>query len=269
MTLVVTEDKTERRKRRKRMIVPGVLLAACVALIVVVFNRSGAHDSLYRQPLVKVVVESSVGDVTVATTPSQAVVLSYRDRYVLLAPSVSERIEGSTLRVKISCPWSVRCSSDVVVTAGDKMDVEVVATGGSVLAQPRIGALNLSTRGGDVSVSQTDGPLTITTGSGDALFAKTQGALAVRTNTGKVTGMEVGSDAVDVITGSGAINLDFATSFRSVQAVSATGDIVMTVKQGAYRVDVSNPSSVTVKADSSASASIAAKTQGIVTVTGG
>ncbi|MGE0877609.1 MAG: DUF4097 family beta strand repeat-containing protein [Acidimicrobiia bacterium] len=266
MTIVMPEQANARRQRRRRWTVPLLLLVAFAAVVLFVFRRDDAHDTLVRQSVLKVEVTTQGGNVRINTTPNAGVVLSYRDRYAFFRPEITQVFEGTTLKVKIHCGWRPACSSDITITASSDMEIVATATDGSITAEGRSGAMALLTHDGTINVTGTAGPLSAKSGAGAVTISGGKGPVAVTTNSGPVQASALESPTVDIATGTGTIDAGFAKKPQSVSATSLNGTIVLGVPDSSYRLALSSPSTATVRNDTTASASIKATSQGQVTV---
>ncbi len=170
----------------------------------------------------KIVVEAT-GHVNVSVVPGAAKRLGL-ERTLLWTrgrPVVTEEWDGRTLRLDVRCPGGDRpggptCRVDYFLSVPAETDVEAA-----------------SRRFGHVSVSGIQGDLRLSTAMGDVVVDGTGGALLVRAQTGNVIGTGLRSAGADVETGTGDVDLRFATPPDDVSAVvRASGDVKVRVPDG-------------------------------------
>lgn len=189
------------------LLLTGVLLVVCG--VAVGLSEALTHErtttATVARHIERVVVSADTGHVNLSGSKGSRVMVRQKLRWLWRKPSVSTRVEGSTLTVSAQCPGSStlnRCKADLDLAI--PFDADVVVRGDS----------------GDISAERLAGHLELTTDSGD------------------VAGRDLNPTIVKATTNAGNVDLEFATQPVSVHANSDSGDVDVTVPAGGeYRVD--------------------------------
>lgn len=189
------------------LLLTGVLLVVCG--VAVGLSEALTHErtttATVARHIDRVVVSADTGHVNLSGSEGSRVMVREKLRWLWRKPSVSTRVEGSTLTVSAQCPGSStlnRCRADLDLAI--PFDADVVVRGDS----------------GDISAERLAGHLELTTDSGD------------------VAGRDLNPTTVKATTNAGNVDLEFATQPVSVHANSDSGDVDVTVPAGGeYRVD--------------------------------
>jgi len=189
------------------LLLTGVLLVVCG--VAVGLSEALTHErtttATVARHIERVVVSADTGHVNLSGSKGSRVMVRQKLRWLWRKPSVSTRVEGSTLTVSAQCPGSStlnRCKADLDLAI--PFDADVVVRGDS----------------GDISAERLAGHLELTTDSGD------------------VAGRDLNPTTVKATTNAGNVDLEFATQPVSVHANSDSGDVDVTVPAGGeYRVD--------------------------------
>lgn len=166
-----------------------------------------------------------------------------------------ETVEGSTLRLRASCPpLGTWCSVDYRIVVPRDLDAVLRIDNGHVIARDL---------DGDVEVDADNGRVELVRLSGD---------VHASTDNGRVTATGLRSDRVEADADNGRVELTFAEPPTSVVATSDNGrvDVVVPDTDDAYRVEVETEHGsrdVAVRTDPTSDRSIVAETDnGSVTV---
>ena len=182
-----------------------------------------------------VVVEAGSGpDVTVDSKASSA----------FRAPRLRVDVNGADVRVHGGCGavFFNRCSATVTVHVPPATPVDV-SSRGDVSASGLSGPVRLSTSSGDVTAGDVSGPAQLHTSSGDVQVHDLSGPATLESSSGDVEADDLSSSTVRASTGSGDVDLVFATAPASADAETGSGDVNLLVPRSArYFVDAETSS---------------------------
>lgn len=204
-------------------------------------------------------VEAAQGDVSVSVRPGEAgkVTLERQLKWSADRPTVTERWDGTTLRLSVSCPDADQpggpvCLASYTLSVPPESGLEVRTSSGLIRADGIHGPLRLSTLSGDIDVSNTPAPLWARATSGDIIASRLRGG------------------ATDAEVGTGNVRLEFTKAPGSVGAVvRATGDVRIALPGGdAYNVAAQGETqAVTVRRDPGSFRTVTARSaEGDVTI---
>jgi hypothetical protein len=196
----------------------------------------------------EVVVEFDSGHVLVGAGANGRVDVERRTRDGRTL-DLEETWDGDRLRLAGGCRDGdgervTRCGAEVVLRVPAGASVEVRADTG------------------DVTVAGLTGAVSWTSGSGDLDLRGVGGRVRATTVSGEVTAMALRSPAVDARTDTGDVRLGFAAAPGRAAVTTNTGDIVVTVPQGRYRIGadtVSGRRDVTIPADAASPSALEAR----------
>jgi len=167
------------------------------------------------------------GHMNVSIYPGEAGELSLERslRWTKQRPTVKEDWDDRrTLRLDVSCPGMDQpdaplCEADYTLFVPEETDIEAESANGGLYVNGIFGDVRMTSESGELGVSETSGTVWARSGSGD------------------VRGSSLTGGEADVETGSGRIDLSFATAPAKVRAVVRTrGDVLVVVPDLAYDV---------------------------------
>jgi hypothetical protein len=175
------------------------------------------------------------------------------------APKLRVDVNGSSVSVHGGCGpvWFDRCHASVIVYVPPGTAVEVSTRSGDVSASGLSGPVRLTAISGDISASGLSGPADLNSSSGDIDVHDLSGTASLAASSGDVEGNRLSSRTVHARTGSGDVDLLFATSPHGVDAEAGSGDVSLLVPFGGrYAVDAETSSgdrSIGIRTDPQAS----------------
>jgi hypothetical protein len=180
----------------------------------------------------RIVIDVPSGSITVRGTAAGDVRGTRHVSRDLVAPNLSEQVEGDTLRYRATCPLFI------VHSCGVSYDLEV----------PRDVSLVLNTHAGTVRVAGIDGDVDANSTAGPVEADDMGGTLELTSGAGHVRGTGLRSDRVTSGSGAGGVDLVFDRAPTSVSARSGAGAVAVTVPDDgrAYRVDAHGAGAETV-----------------------
>ena len=213
-------------------------------------QTSEHHEATYPWHGGEISLNVSSGSVTVVTGADNTVAVSYTEHYQLKKPTVSASLPATGLQLEARCPgvlFSNNCDINYTLTV------------------PSSAKMTIHTGNGGVRVADLTGALSLSTGAGGVNLTNVSGDLIAHAGNGGVRGSGLRSNALQVDTADGGVNLQWATAPKSVSVTSGNGGVRLTVPTGSgpYRVDVSSGNGgqhVSVPTDPNAAASIAVHT---------
>ena len=215
---------------RKVWVVVGSVLAA-VSLAwgaasiadLVTYSRSRSTTDF---PAADRVVIDTDGSVQLRQGADDRIRVTQRVAEGLRSPTISERMEGSTLRLSGSCPslGATVCSVDLVVEVPPGTPVTASSGSNDISATGLTGDLDLSSSAGDVTVERASGRLRLTSDAGVV----------------SAGGLE--SVVVDAESSADDVRLSFSRAPQRVVATSSAGAVLVVVPRDgtSYRVDASS-----------------------------
>ncbi|GLZ33204.1 hypothetical protein Lesp02_53920 [Lentzea sp. NBRC 105346] len=126
------------------------------------------------------------------------------------------------------------------VTVEGLAEVDVNAGSGHVIARHVGGKVRIDASSGDVVVEDAKGDVTAHVGSGHARLQDIKGKTTVDSGSGDISGSGIDND-VNVIAHSGHVELRMVSK-RTVRAETGSGDIILRVPDGPYKVDTESGS---------------------------
>jgi hypothetical protein len=212
-------------------------VTAAAALIVLVgcdnlSYRRLDFDTTEAARITAIQVLPGTGDVTVrADGGADEVRVKRMVRYQGGQPDTSYEIKGAELVLDTSC--GPRCSVSYEVTVGEGVSVRG-ETGSGDVDLGRVGQVDLKVGSGDVRVAAATDTVRVETGSGNIEVYEVTAPVVMRASSGNVTGSRLG-DSVDAETNSGNVTLELDKP-ASVRAHASSGNVDLTVPEGAYQV---------------------------------
>jgi hypothetical protein len=231
----------------------GGLMGVGMALTAVFVGLAGlvAVNAMARQTITKehtydftgstVSIDAAIGDVQVVPGGPGRIVVRQRLTYGLWRPSVEERIDGDTFRVR-----DTECRAALAFPCGVRWLLQV----------PRDISIEVRTVSGSISVSGLSGTIKLTSESGAVrAFGPSGRVITLRSHDGPVTAQNVSSAQVVATSDNRAVSLTFRSPPALVIGRSQRGPIGVVLPDG--------PDTYKVKAKSQsqgASRTVAAKT---------
>lgn len=132
-----------------------------------------------------------------------------------------------------------RASFDLVITAPERLNLNVTTSSGDIEIGQIEGAVSIATSSGDVEIGTVRGPLAVTTSSGDIEANQVEGNVEVSTSSGDLDMDTIRGAGVSFSTSSGDFDVDRidADSFR---ASSSSGDFSVGSLGGNVEVSTSS-----------------------------
>ncbi|MDG4796156.1 DUF4097 family beta strand repeat-containing protein [Micromonospora sp. WMMD1082] len=215
----------------------GLALAATTALIVLVgcdnvaFRRLD-FDTTEAARITAIRVLPGSGDVVVrADGGVDGVRIKRVVRYQGDEPGTTYEIKDAELVLSTSCGH--RCSVSYEVTAGEGVSVQGETRSGDIDLS-RVGQVGLKLASGNIRVAGATGPVQVETASGNISVYDVASPITLRAASGNVTGTRLGGE-VDAEAKSGNVTLELDRP-ASVRARAASGNVKLTVPDGAYQV---------------------------------
>jgi hypothetical protein len=170
----------------------------------------------------------ATGSVSIDASPAGTgqITVTRRVERGLRAPSHSETIVGTTLRMRSDCPAfaNFHCSVSYSIHVPPTTSVTVDSDGGNVHVHDLSSAVDAGSSGGGVEVARVSGPLKL------------------RSSGGGVRATAVASKVVDAGSSGGGVFVGFAAPPDDARVSSSGGSAVVEVPhdETAYRADVSS-----------------------------
>ncbi|MGF1426029.1 DUF4097 family beta strand repeat-containing protein [Kitasatospora sp. LaBMicrA B282] len=234
----------ERSGPRERRIWRSVGTLAGAA--VVLFGAAQTWTSLVRQGAVHpqtfpnvTALELDLQDAstTIRATPGGperggAVSLRQSEHWTVSRPQITVMTINHTLRISARCPQVLgitepSCSVGLDIDAPPSTAVTVKSTSGDTTIHDLSGSLNLHTNSGSIEL---DG---------------VSGRVNAQLSSGSLTGQRLASSAVQAVTTSGSVDLQFAAAPRTLALTCTSGSLNAGLPPGSqYRVNVFGPADV-------------------------
>jgi DUF4097 and DUF4098 domain-containing protein YvlB len=219
---------TRRTDRRFLLLTGGAIAAVltlCAAVSVAAWSVGtveGTSTRVLTGPVDELMVESGNGDVTILPSEDGNIHVDGKAEGTLHAPAPRIDVSGSFVHVSSDCPvfGFGECHAQVTLRVPTGTAVTVDSGSGDLVARD-VGAANLHTSSGDVIVDGSSGEVVLDSGSGDII----------------ARGLRDGRARAE--TGSGDVDLRFATPPVDASADTGSGDIRILVPTGAEKYDVS------------------------------
>jgi Putative adhesin len=184
------------------------------------------------------------GDVVVESGSGPDVTVDSEARGSFRAPRLRVDVNGSDVRVHGGCGPALfdRCQASVTVRVPSGTPVEV-SSRGDVSAFGLSGPVRMTTASGDVTAADVSGAAQLSTSSGDIQVHDLSADATLETGSGDVEGSDLSAGTVRARSGSGDVDLVFATAPDRADAQTGSGDVDLVVPHGArYAVDAETAS---------------------------
>ena len=260
----MSSEKVKNQLSNRIWLVVGVLLTliGIAGVGIGIHNTLGATDATnieqqnqtYQGNITKIDVTVDAGDLVVTAGSGSEVNVHRVLQWDQTKPTISEQVEGTTLRISQTCPHAQRCGTDYRLTVPTSVAVQAHLAAGNTTITGIAGNVDLVGESGQVSLTNLGG------------------SIHVQETSGTVFGTGLGSTATDVHSASGSISLAFAVAPTTIEATAESGDVTVRVPgSDRYRVQAQTASGtqrISVNQDSAAERSITARTSsGNITVT--
>lgn len=208
------------------------------------------------------------GKVLVTAADGEEVEITARIERGLRKPRVSQRVEGTTLVLRASCPTiGSFCNVGYTVRVPIGMRVDASSSGGSVSVEGTSSTVTVSSSGGGVTLRRTTGAATLSSSGGGITIDGSSGTVTASSSGGGVRGVALRSRKVSASSSGGGVSLTFAVAPADVRADSSGGGVRVEVPRddAAYAVDASasgGGSTVGVKADPASANRIRVRSSG-------
>jgi Putative adhesin len=208
-------------------------------------TASRTDHQVIQGPLSALRIQSDgPGDVVVVAATGPDTTIDSEARGSFRAPRLRVDVNGSDVRVHGGCGgvFFNRCRASVTVHVPPGTTVDV-SSRGDVSASGLSGRVGVTTTSGDVTASDLSGPAQLHTSSGDIQVHDLSGTASLAASSGDVEGNDLSSGTVRARTGSGDIDLVFASAPDSADAETGSGDVDLLVPRSArYFVDAETSS---------------------------
>lgn len=221
-----TAPGPERPRRRG----PWIGLAALTALLVTVptglevagvqmRHSSDITETFASRTPKKVEVDATSASVTVRASASGPARVRKDLHWMLSKPRVETEWDGDTLKLKVYCGEGgllamSLCEADVTLTVPRGVSVDGRMTSGTLAVEGVTGGVDLADNSGTLELDGVSGPV------------------RARVSSGSVRGERLDSAQVEAASGSGSIELGFATAPTKVSARTGSGSVDVAVPAG-------------------------------------
>ncbi|GAA1798838.1 hypothetical protein GCM10009682_20570 [Luedemannella flava] len=202
------------------VVTAGVLTLALTGCAVGGPLQTENQSQEYAEKITRVELTAHSGDVRFAPAATETVSVARQLRWRAEKPKVTETVNGSTLRISVTCPKIGTCEVDY--------DLKV----------PTAASVQVRTDSGDITLAGITGDLDVGTDSGNVTVDDAAGTVRAETDSGDVKGGGLRSADVAARTDSGEVRLTFVAAPSAVTATSSSGDVTVAVPavDGGYRV---------------------------------
>jgi hypothetical protein len=166
-------------------------------------------------------VRSSSGNLVITGGPGDAAVVDARLSGTVHPPELKVEIDGRTARVHANCSWQVLLSCEASLRLTVPAGLTVVARASS----------------GDIRASGVLGPLDLHASSGDVYADNCSGTARLSTSSGDVRATQLRATTVYAHSSSGDVNVGLTVAPVDVDASTSSGDVRVTVPDGAETYD--------------------------------
>lgn len=205
-------------------------------------------DFIVEEPVDRIVVAIDAGAVDVLAGSGDAIEVERQLRFDDERPEVSHSIEDGELRIEADCPiqfFGSACSVDHTLRVPAAVGVEIDTSAGSVTVNGLDGAVRVDTGSGSIELVDLSGEVDADSGSGGIVLEGLSGVTEVGTGSGGVRGTRLAMSVLLVDTGSGSIDVRFASSPTDVDLEAGSGSVTVVVPAGSYRLDLDSGSGST------------------------
>ena len=227
------------------LLVAGVAAIVGLAVAADAFQRTTERRHVIREPVSRVIVEGSNGEVSLRTSSSAQATVREQRRFWLREPKLELSVRDGVLRVAARCDgWSPGCADEleIVVPAGVRAANVSVDSGDVTIATRDASRIVATSDSGDVDVRGARGTVQASTDSGDVSAHDVRGRLTMSTDSGDVFGERLRGDTITGTSDSGDVSLGLLVAPRLVTATTDSGDVDVAVPSDRYRVDAETDS---------------------------
>jgi hypothetical protein len=165
-------------------------------------------------------------------------------------PQVDYTIVNGVLEIEADCPDSFfsigsSCFVDHLLRVPASVDIEINSGAGSVRVTGLDGVVQADTGSGVIELVDLTGRVRADSGSGGVILDRIAATADVSTGSGSIRGNDVTSLRITAETGSGSIDLDFASAPEDVDLETGSGSVTIAVPAGSYRLDLDTNSGST------------------------
>jgi hypothetical protein len=182
-----------------------------------------SDTTTFNAPLTNIVVSVNIGHVHVVGSSDPNLRIDRVLTYSSARPAVSAVRAGNTVTIQGRCPSTglgERCTTDYTLHAPAAAGLDITDD---------IGAVEVAAIDGQVSIHARIGSVTVSGGSGQ---------LGVDGGVGEVNVSRSRSPHMDITTGVGAVNLEFAAAPNDVRVQTSTGHVDMGLVDDGSAYDV-------------------------------
>ncbi len=217
---------------------------------------SGGPDTLEQADFVvseeveRIVLTVDAGSVEILAVPGNTIEVQRELAYDDERPRVEHTITGGVLEIEADCPGSFfligsSCSVDHLLRVPAAVDVQIDSGSGSVRVSGLEGVVVANTGSGAIELVGLSGRVTAETGSGGIVLERVAATADVSTGSGSIRATAGESVQFAARTGSGSMNLEFASAPDDVELETGSGSVTIGVPSGSYRLDLDTSSGST------------------------
>jgi len=215
------------------------LVGILVIVATVLFGSGAAWAGLAQQEtrsertyfdgIRTVEITSGSADVEVRAGGADRTVVGQRVGWAVRRPSVSQSLDGDTLRIAVACP-----TPQAVLGCQVKLDIEV----------PAATSVHTRSSSGRIEIHGLSGNTRVETGSGSIGLFGLSGPLWAKASSGQIIGTGLACSEVRALASSGQITFAFVRPPKAVTARLASGPLVLHLPSdgSTYRLDFSSAS---------------------------
>jgi|GEM_PF-1641549 len=269
---------TAARDRRLFMVAGAVIATVSViwsALTLAGVSVGTAHRDQHRVlrgSFRQLSIDAASADVTVVAAAGSRVTVDSRASGSLWLPKLRTTVAGDQVSVEGGCRLSTgnSCHAALVLHVPPRTALRIHANDGDVTVRGLSARVDVENGSGDIGGDQLSGPVFLRSRAGDLDVTDLGGKATLESSAGDIragqlTGADVSADA-----SAGDVDLDFTAPPTRVDAVSAAGDVRVTVPDDgtSYAVDTTTSArDVAIRTDPDAARRIhAASSAGTVAI---
>ncbi len=207
-------------------------------------------DFVVSEAVDRIVVTVDAGSVEILAVPGATIEVQRELSYDHERPRIEHAVTGRVLEIEADCPGGLfsigsSCSVDHLLRVPAAVDVQIDSGSGSVRVSGLGGVVVANTGSGAIELVGLNGIVTAETGSGGIVLERVAATADVSTGSGSIRATAGQSVQFAARTGSGSMNLEFASIPDDVELVTGSGSITLGVPSGSYRLDLDTSSGST------------------------
>jgi len=235
-------------------------LVAVLAVVLFVTRTYSLGTATYPGAVRRLAVDADTGEVSAVGSDRHDTLALWQRRYSLIRPRVDRGVRDGTLQLRSRCPTaSFHCAVIIGAQVPRATATSVRTRSAPVTVQDLSGPVDVTTRSGQVTIERVAAPVHIDTESGGITLTDLRGGLAARTvsapielrgvhgradltsQSGAITANAQVLEAFVARTRSGWVTATFDAPPERVDVRSASGEVILQVPAGHYRLDLHAP----------------------------